>query len=82
MAVENLAHAQSMLRLTMSYIPTRVIYVAAKLRLADHIGDDGASAPDLAQQLNVHPGALSRVLRTLAGLGVLHQDEQIGRAHV
>ncbi len=75
MATETLSHSQSMIRLLRSYIATRVIYVAAKLGLADHIRDDGASAQDLAQKLNVHPGALYRVMRTLAGLGVLHQDE-------
>lgn len=75
MADENLSHAKTMMSLFMSYIPTRVIYVAAKLGLADHIGDDGAGAQDLAKRLNVHSGALYRVMRTLAGLGVLHQDE-------
>jgi ubiquinone/menaquinone biosynthesis C-methylase UbiE len=74
MAVENRRHPQSMIRLFMSYIPTRVIYVAAKLGLADHIGDDGASAQDLAQKLKVDPAALYRVMRVLAGLGVLRQD--------
>ena len=57
MATQNLMHARSMIHLLMSYIPTRVIYVAAKLGLADHIGNDGASAQDLAQRLNVHSGA-------------------------
>ncbi len=75
MATETLSHSQSMIRLVRSYIATRAIYVAAKLGLADHIRDDGASAQDLAQKLNVHPVALYRVMRTLAGLGVLHQDE-------
>ncbi len=75
MATEPLSHSQSMIRLFMGYIPTRVIYVAAKLGLADHIRDDGASAQDLAQTLNVHPDALYRVMRTLAGLGVLRQDD-------
>ena len=75
MATETLSHSQSMIRLLMGYIPTRVIYVAAKLGIADHIRGDGASAQDLAQKLDVHPGALYRVLRVLAGLGVLHQDE-------
>ena len=65
-----------MIRQIMSYIPARMMYVAAKLGLADHIGDDGASAQDLAKKLNVDPGALYRVMRTLAGLGVLHQDGQ------
>ncbi len=75
MATETLSHSQSMIRLFMGYIPTRVIYVAAKLGIADHISDDGTNALDLAQKLNVHSDALYRVLRTLAGLGVLHQDE-------
>ncbi|MEE8613077.1 MAG: methyltransferase [Nitrospirales bacterium] len=75
MATETLSHSQSMIRLLMGYIPTRVVYVAAKLGITDHISGDGASASDLAQKLDVHPGALYRVLRVLAGLGVLHQDE-------
>jgi hypothetical protein len=75
MMVENRTDAQAMIHLVMSYIPTRVIYVATKLGLADHIGDIGATAQDLAQKLNVHPGALYRVMRVLAGLKVLRQDE-------
>lgn len=57
------------------YIPTRVIYVAAKLELTDHIRDGGACAQDLAQKLKVDPAALYRVMRVLAGLGVLRQDD-------
>jgi hypothetical protein len=76
MPAETASYGQQMLRLLMSYIPTRVIYVAAKLGIADRIGTDGASAEDVAQALDVNPGALYRVLRTLAGLGVLHQDEE------
>ena len=74
MAFENQTLGQSMVRLFMWYIPTRVIYAAAKLELADHIGDDGASVQDLAQKLKVDPVALYRVMRVLAGLGVLRQD--------
>jgi hypothetical protein len=68
-------YAQAMIELFNRYIPTRVIYVAAKLGLADHIGDNGAVAQDLAEKLNVHPDALYRVMRVLAGLGVLRQDK-------
>jgi hypothetical protein len=57
------------------YIPTRVIYVAAKLEVADHIGDDGALAQELAVKLHVHPDALYRIMRVLAGLGALRQDD-------
>ena len=52
-----------MVRMLSGYIPTRVIYVAAKLELTDHIGDDGASAQDVAQKLKVDPAALYRVMR-------------------
>jgi len=75
MATADLSDALSMIRLFMGYIPTRVIYVAAKLGVIDQIGDEGAEAQDLARRLEVHPDALFRVLRALAGLGVLHQDE-------
>lgn len=68
MADENLAHANTMMSLFINYIPTRMIYVAAKLGLADHIPGDGASAKDLAPKLNVHADALYRVLRTLSDL--------------
>jgi O-methyltransferase domain/Dimerisation domain len=67
---------QSMIRLFMGYIPTRVIYVAAKLGLTDHIGDDGANAQDLALKIKVDAAALYRVMRVLAGLGVLRQDDK------
>ena len=68
-------YALSMIELFNRYIPTRVIYVAAKLGLADSIGAEGAKAEDLAGKLSVHPDALYRVMRVLAGLGVLRQDE-------
>jgi len=38
-----------MIRLFLGYIPTRVLYVAAKLGIADHISDVGASATELTQ---------------------------------
>jgi hypothetical protein len=74
MALENQTLSQSMVRLFMGYIPTRVIYVAAKLELTDHIGDDGAKAHELASKLKVDGPALYRLMRVLAGLGVLCQD--------
>ena len=72
---DNRILGQSMIRLFMGYIPTRVIYVAAKLGLTDHIGNDGANAQELALKLNLDAAALFRVMRVLAGLGVLRQDE-------
>jgi hypothetical protein len=74
MQFEQRTLGQSMLRLFMGYIPTRVIYAAAKLELTDHIGDGGANAQELAHKIKVDPAALFRIMRVLAGLGVLHQD--------
>ena len=73
--MDNFKNAQAMIDLFNSYIPTRVIYVAAKLGVADRIGADGALAQDLAVMLGVHADALYRLMRVLAGLGVLRQDE-------
>jgi hypothetical protein len=75
MGFENQTLAHSMVRLFMGYIPTRVIYAAAKLGLADHIGDDGATAQDLAAELRVDAGALFRLMRVLAGLDVLRHED-------
>jgi hypothetical protein len=74
MGFENQTLAHSMVRLFMGYIPTRVIYAAAKLGLADRVADNGATAEDLAVELRVDPGALHRLMRVLAGLGILRQD--------
>lgn len=75
MSTEGMPHPQSMIRLFTSYIPTRVIYVAAKLGVVDLIDDDGTSVQVLAEKLDAHHGALYRVLRALAGLGILHEGE-------
>ena len=75
MGFESQTLGQSMIRLFMSYIPTGVIYAAAKLEITDHIGDEGTSAQGLAQKLKVDSAALYRVMRVLTGLGVLRQDE-------
>ena len=73
--MENFKNALTMIDLFNRYIPTRVIYVAAKLEVADHIGVDGALAEELAVKLHVHPDALYRIMRVLAGLNALRQDD-------
>ena len=69
------ANSQSMIRLLMSFVETRVAYVAAKLGIVDEIEDIGSTASEIAQKLQVSEDALFRVMRTLASLGILHQDE-------
>lgn len=49
------------------------IYVAAKLRLADHMGDNSINADELALRIGAHPGAMYRLLRALSSVGVFTQ---------
>ena len=51
------------------------IYVAAKLGLADHIGDNSINAAELAVRVGAHPGALYRLLRALSSIGIFTEME-------
>jgi SAM-dependent methyltransferase len=58
-------------RLIGSYRITHAIKAAAELGIADHLGENPQGAAGLAERLNVNPQALYRLLRTLAGIGLL-----------
>ncbi|MCO6511078.1 MAG: hypothetical protein J5I65_09820 [Aridibacter famidurans] len=60
------------------YWVSRIVYMAAKLDLADHLADGAKTAGDLAGQLGVQERALHRMMRSLSSLGVL-KDEGDGR---
>lgn len=62
------------------YWTSRCLHVIAELGVADQLGDEPASAQRLAQQVNVQPEALFRVLRLLAGFGIF-QARDGGFAH-
>lgn len=63
-------HAQ-LIQMASAYWMSKLIYVAAKLGLADHLAAGPQSAADLAGATHTHAPALHRVMRTLASLGVL-----------
>ncbi|AFM16939.1 hydroxyneurosporene-O-methyltransferase [Mycolicibacterium chubuense NBB4] len=52
---------------------TQVLYVAAKLGIADRIAKAPACAADLATQLGADPDALHRLMRAMASRGVLRE---------
>lgn len=58
-------------RMLESYRWTQLLHVAAKLGLADLLKDEPKSSEELAQATGAHPQALSRILRTLVGMGIL-----------
>ena len=49
----------------------QVVAAAARLGVADLIGDDVRTGPELADRLGADPAALTRLLRALAALGLL-----------
>jgi hypothetical protein len=56
------------------YWTSQAIYVAAKLELADKLSAGPKTAAELAAATNTNEGALYRVLRALASIGVLGQS--------
>jgi hypothetical protein len=56
---------------------SRLLYVAAKLRIADLLADGPRTAEELAARTRTHAPSLHRVLRTLASLGIFAHE---GRA--
>ena len=67
-----------MLNLSIGYWISRLIYVAAKLGLADLLKDGPRTVEDLAAVTGTHAPALYRVLRALASVGVF-QETKNGR---
>lgn len=55
---------------------TQGLWAAAELGLADRLAGGPATADELAAETGAHPGALYRLLRALAGVGVFARDEQ------
>ena len=60
----------------MGFMVSQAVYVAAKLGIADLLADHERAAADLAGEAGVHPDALYRLLRLLAGHGIFveHAD--------
>jgi len=55
---------------------TQGIYVAAELGLADLLAGGPRTAAELARQAGAHEGALYRLLRALASVGIFAEDDQ------
>jgi hypothetical protein len=74
--MESPSPQQQMMRLLSGYWVAQALYVAAKLGLADALKDVPRAAADLAAATRTHPGALHRLLRALASVGVFAEDDQ------
>ena len=67
-------HAQLIQMGAASWV-SAVVYAAAKLGIADHLGDGPRSAVELAGTTRTHAPSLHRLMRTLAGLGILTEED-------
>jgi len=66
-------HAQ-LIEMATAHWLSRILYVAAKLGLADHLAGGPKSADELAGPTGTHAPSLYRLMRTLAHLGLLRED--------
>ncbi len=61
-------------RMITGYWVSQSIYVAAKLRIADHLSDGPKTPAELALSTAMHARSLYRLLRALASLGIFIED--------
>jgi hypothetical protein len=62
-------------RLVNGYQVTQAIHVAATLGIADLLRDGPRTSAELAARTDAHAPSLHRILRALAAVGVLHEED-------
>lgn len=67
-------HAQ-LIEMAMAHWVSRIVFVAAKLGLADHLGKGPQRADELAGPTHTHAPSLHRLMRALAHLNILTEDD-------
>jgi hypothetical protein len=71
----DLASSGAMMRLITSAWAARMVHTAAELRIADHLADAPLDAGALAAATAAHAPSLARLLRALAAIGLLREDD-------
>ena len=70
---QGLPPAAQMMQMTMGFIVSQAISVAAKLYLADRLADGGKTLSELAEITGTHEPSLYRLLRALTSVGVFQR---------
>lgn len=68
-------HVQ-LIQMATGYWISRLLYVTARLGLADHLSGGPKTAEELAASTGVHAPSLYRMMRTLASLGILTEHSE------
>jgi len=66
-------HTQ-LVQMAMGHWISHIVYLAAKMELAEHLASGAKSADELAAITGSHTRSLYRLMRTLASLGILTED--------
>jgi hypothetical protein len=69
------AQGKALTEMAMGYFRSRVLSAAARLGVADALGDDERSVEQLAIACEAHPASLYRLLRALASFGVVSETK-------
>jgi O-methyltransferase/methyltransferase family protein len=69
--IGNVTESNSLVEMAMGYARSRVLCAAARLGLADALGNEGKNVEQLAAECGAHGGSLYRLLRALASLGLV-----------
>jgi hypothetical protein len=72
---DSLPHALALRRMIFGHRMTQIIVAAARLGLADHLGETPRSYTELAPIVQANPRGLYRLLRALASLGLVEEAE-------
>jgi hypothetical protein len=75
-AIGNVTASNELLEIAMSFGPSCVMSAAARLGVADALGDAERSASDVATACKADPASTYRLLRGMAVLGLLEETKQ------
>ena len=73
-AIGNVVRNSTLTEMAMAYSRSRALCAAARLGVADAMGDDQRSVDELAAACGAQPAALYRLLRALASFGVVAES--------
>jgi hypothetical protein len=72
-AIGNVTASTGLLEMAMAFGPSCVLCAAARLGVADAMGDSEKSAPEVAAACKADPSSMYRLLRAMASLGLLEE---------
>ena len=73
--IGNVTESSALVEMAMGYARSRTLCAAARLGIADLLGDDGKNVDQIATECGADAGSLYRLLRALASFGIVAEIE-------